>query len=94
MSRQMAAVESVTTVPEEDQKEKMCPSEENGVLNETSAPVDFSELTSSQFGISIQSFTPAPSSTRKGKVPKFHHWLLYVTNKSSKVQPFHCFVIT
>lgn len=72
MSRPMAAVESVTTV--EDRKEKMCPSEEDGVLNETSAPLDLSEFTSSQYGIPVQSFTAAPpSSTRKGKVPKCNH---------------------
>uniref|UniRef100_A0A3P8NMA7 PP1-binding domain-containing protein n=1 Tax=Astatotilapia calliptera TaxID=8154 RepID=A0A3P8NMA7_ASTCA len=37
------------------------------VLNQTSAPLNFSELTPSQFGISVQSFTPAASSNRKDK---------------------------
>ncbi|XP_071338179.1 cell division cycle-associated protein 2 isoform X2 [Trachinotus anak] len=55
---------------EGDQKEKMLSSSEEdvpAVLNGTSAPLNFSELTPSQFGISIQSFTPAASSNRKDK---------------------------
>lgn len=66
MSRQMAAVESITTVPEEDPEEKMSQSEDCA-LNETSTPLNFSELTPSQFGISIKSFTPSSSSICKGK---------------------------
>ncbi|KAG8011696.1 Cell division cycle-associated protein 2, partial [Nibea albiflora] len=37
------------------------------VLDDTSAPLNFSELTPCQFGISVQSFTPASLSNRKDK---------------------------
>ncbi|XP_045891410.1 cell division cycle-associated protein 2 isoform X1 [Micropterus dolomieu] len=67
----MATVKMNTaTSTEGDQKEKMLsPSEEDPslVLNETSAPLNFSGLTPHQFGISVQSFTPASSSNRKDK---------------------------
>lgn len=67
----MATVKMNTaTSTEGDQKEKMLsPSEEDPslVLNETSAPLNFSGLTPHQFGISVQSFTPASSSSRKGE---------------------------
>lgn len=67
----MATVKMNTaTSTEGDQKEKMLsPSEEDPslVLNETSAPLNFSGLTPHQFGISVQSFTPASSSSRKDK---------------------------
>ncbi|XP_056233368.1 cell division cycle-associated protein 2 isoform X1 [Seriola aureovittata] len=66
----MATVELNTTGTEGDQKEKMLsPSEEDSpaVLNGTSAPLNFSELTPCQFGISVQSFTPAVSSNHKDK---------------------------
>ncbi|XP_037536646.1 cell division cycle-associated protein 2 [Nematolebias whitei] len=59
----MAAVEPIAPGPE-DQEEKMSQSEDC-VLNETSVYLNFSELTPSQFGISIKSFTP--SSTCKDK---------------------------
>ncbi|GLD73937.1 cell division cycle-associated protein 2 isoform X1, partial [Lates japonicus] len=64
----MAATEMNTAGTEGDQKEKLLsPSEEDTVLNDTAAPLNFSELTPCQFGISIQSFTPAASSNRKDK---------------------------
>lgn len=66
---QMATVEIDTAGTEGDQKEKMSPSQEDSppVLNDTSAPLNFSELTPCQFGISVQSFTPASLSNRKGE---------------------------
>ncbi|XP_018525147.1 cell division cycle-associated protein 2 isoform X1 [Lates calcarifer] len=64
----MAATEMNTAGTEGDQKENLLsPSEEDTVLNDTAAPLNFSELTPCQFGISIQSFTPAASSNRKDK---------------------------
>lgn len=69
---QMATAEISTAACEGDHEGRaLCPSEEDApsVLNETSAPLNFSELTPSQFGISVQSFTPAASvsSKRKGE---------------------------
>ncbi|XP_070760893.1 cell division cycle-associated protein 2 [Enoplosus armatus] len=66
----MAAVEMNTASTEGHPKEKMLsPSEEDSppVLNGTSAPLNFSELTPHQFGISVQSFTPASVSNHKDK---------------------------
>lgn len=60
----MAAVEPITPGPED--QEKMSQSEDCA-LNETSTHLNFSELTPSQFGISIKSFTPSSSTTCKGK---------------------------
>ncbi|XP_017270027.1 cell division cycle-associated protein 2 isoform X3 [Kryptolebias marmoratus] len=56
----MAAVEPITTGPEEDQ-DKMAPPEEDTAIKETSTPLDFTELTPSQFGISVKSFIPSSS---------------------------------
>uniref|UniRef100_A0A3P8S1X5 PP1-binding domain-containing protein n=1 Tax=Amphiprion percula TaxID=161767 RepID=A0A3P8S1X5_AMPPE len=58
-----------TAGPNGEQKEKMLSSSEEAapsILNESLPPLNFSGLTPSQFGISIQSFTPA-SSDRKDK---------------------------
>ncbi|XP_040899224.1 cell division cycle-associated protein 2 isoform X2 [Toxotes jaculatrix] len=66
----MATMEMNTSGTEGDQKDKMLsPSEEDHphVLNGTSAPLNFSQLTPCQFGISVQSFTPAASSNHKDK---------------------------
>lgn len=47
----------------------LSPSEEDSppVLNDTSAPLNFSELTPREFGISVKSFTPASLSNGKGE---------------------------
>ncbi|XP_029296608.1 LOW QUALITY PROTEIN: cell division cycle-associated protein 2 [Cottoperca gobio] len=66
----MATVEMNTSSPEGDQKENLLPpSEEDSlpVLIDTTAPMNFSDLTPCQFGISVQSFTPASLSNRKDK---------------------------
>nr|XP_046241670.1 cell division cycle-associated protein 2 isoform X3 [Scatophagus argus] len=65
----MAMVKKNTGSAEEDQEEVFSPSEENSppVLKDVSAPLNFSELTPCQFGISAQSFTPASLSARKDK---------------------------
>ncbi|XP_044052570.1 cell division cycle-associated protein 2 isoform X2 [Siniperca chuatsi] len=66
----MATVEMNTASTEGDQEEKiLSPSEEDSppVLNDTLPPLNFSELTPHQFGISVQSFTPASLSNRKDK---------------------------
>lgn len=67
---QMATVEMSTASTEGDQKEKMLPPSADDsppVLNDASVPLNFSELTPCQFGISVQSFTPASLSDRKGE---------------------------
>ncbi|XP_041793217.1 cell division cycle-associated protein 2 isoform X4 [Chelmon rostratus] len=67
---QMATVERSTGSTEGDQQERaLSPSEEDSplVLNDTSAPLNFSELTPCQFGISVQSFTPTSLSNNKDK---------------------------
>lgn len=65
------ATAEISTVPcEGDQEGAVSPpsvEDTPSVLNQTSAPLNFSELTPSQFGISVQSFTPAASSNRKDK---------------------------
>lgn len=66
----MATTEMSTTDHEGEQREKMLsPSEEEAppVVDGTSDPLNFSKLTPCQFGISVQSFTPATSSNRKGE---------------------------
>ncbi|XP_073321561.1 cell division cycle-associated protein 2 isoform X2 [Pagrus major] len=66
----MATVERKTSSTEGDQKEKLLsPSEEDSppVLKDTSSHLNFSELTPCQFGISVQSFTPASLSKSKEK---------------------------
>lgn len=66
----MATAEISTVSCEGDQEGAASPpSVEDipSVLNQTSAPLNFCELTPSQFGISVQSFTPAASSNRKDK---------------------------
>ncbi|XP_074527432.1 cell division cycle-associated protein 2 isoform X2 [Halichoeres trimaculatus] len=66
----MAAVEVNTVDSVEDQKEKMsAPSEEESsqITTDKPAPLDFSGLTPHQFGISVQSFTPASLPVRKDK---------------------------
>ncbi|KAM7391508.1 hypothetical protein PAMP_022193 [Pampus punctatissimus] len=58
-----------TAGSEGDQRAKVLPSSEEDsppVLNDISTPLNFSKLTPSQFGISVQSFNPA-SSNRKEK---------------------------
>ncbi|XP_061586335.1 cell division cycle-associated protein 2 isoform X2 [Cololabis saira] len=64
----MAAVETITAGTKGDEMEKPSTSEEEApaVLTETSAPLNFSELTPSQFGISVESFKPK-SSNHKDK---------------------------
>ncbi len=67
---QIANVERNAVRTEGDQMEKMLsPSEEHSspVLNDTSAPLDFSTLTPCQFGISVQSFAPASLPNLKGE---------------------------
>uniref|UniRef100_A0A3B4G9M6 PP1-binding domain-containing protein n=1 Tax=Pundamilia nyererei TaxID=303518 RepID=A0A3B4G9M6_9CICH len=66
----MATAEISTVSCEGDQEGAVSPpsvEDTPSVLNQTSAPLNFSELTPSQFGISVQSFTPAVSSNRKDK---------------------------
>lgn len=77
-SLQMATAEISTASCEGDQEGAASPSsveDTPSVLNQTSAPLNFSELTPSQFGISVQSFTPAASSNRKGERGWFVIWL-------------------
>ncbi|XP_059192202.1 cell division cycle-associated protein 2 isoform X3 [Centropristis striata] len=65
----METVEMNTACTEGHQKEKMLPPSEEDfppVSKETSDTLNFSDLTPSQFGISVQSFTPALSN-RKDK---------------------------
>ncbi|XP_067459067.1 cell division cycle-associated protein 2 isoform X2 [Thunnus thynnus] len=65
----MSTAEMNTAGTDGDQRLKVLPfSEEDSppVVNDISAPLNFSELTPSQFGISVQSFTPI-SSNRKDK---------------------------
>ncbi|XP_062273144.1 cell division cycle-associated protein 2 [Scomber scombrus] len=65
----MSTIEMNTTGTEGDQRmTSLPPSEEDTppVINDISALLNFGELTPSQFGISVQSFTPA-SSDRKDK---------------------------
>ncbi|XP_042344687.1 cell division cycle-associated protein 2 isoform X3 [Plectropomus leopardus] len=66
----MATVEMTTDSTEGDQERGiLSPSvvDSTPVLNDFSAPLNFSELTPCQFGISVQSFAPASSSNRKDK---------------------------
>ncbi|XP_029959822.1 cell division cycle-associated protein 2 isoform X1 [Salarias fasciatus] len=67
----MAAEKLDLVGPDVDQQEKtLPPSEEEDtplVSDEPSAPLDFSELTPLQFGISVQSFSPKLSSNCKDK---------------------------
>ncbi|XP_072244590.1 cell division cycle-associated protein 2 isoform X2 [Leuresthes tenuis] len=60
----MATVETLTGDTKEDQV-NMSPSKDTtpSVLSEPSVPLNFSELTPSQFGISVESFTPSTSSS-------------------------------
>lgn len=77
-SLQMATAEISTVSCEGDQEGAASPpsvEDTPSVLNQTSAPLNFSELTPSQFGISVQSFTPAASSNRKGERGRFVIWL-------------------
>lgn len=65
------SVQMANVLTEGNQLEKvLSPSEEVDcppVLDDTSAPLNFSGLTPCQFGISAQSFTPASLSNRKGE---------------------------
>ncbi|XP_030271520.1 cell division cycle-associated protein 2 isoform X3 [Sparus aurata] len=66
----MATVERKTRSTEGVQKEKLLASSEEdspSVVNDTSSQLNFSELTPCQFGISVQSFTPASLSKSKEK---------------------------
>ncbi|XP_029366847.1 cell division cycle-associated protein 2 isoform X2 [Echeneis naucrates] len=66
----MANIEKNTAGAGADQIEKMGPSEEEAppiCPNGTLPPLNFSELTPTQFGISVQSFIPAASSNSKDK---------------------------
>ncbi|KAM4577501.1 cell division cycle-associated protein 2 isoform 2-T2 [Odontesthes bonariensis] len=67
-TRQMATVETITADTKEDQ-ENMSHSKDATpyVLNEPSVPINFSELTPSQFGISVESFTTSSSSSSNPK---------------------------
>lgn len=69
LSMQMATVERNAGCTEGEQKETMSPPKEDSppVLNDTTAPLNFSELTPCQFGISVKSFTPASLSNCKGE---------------------------
>lgn len=70
-SIQMATVERKTRSTEGVQKEKLLASSEEdspSVVNDTSSQLNFSELTPCQFGISVQSFTPASLSKSKGEM--------------------------
>lgn len=67
---QMATTDRKTAGTEEELREKtLPPTEEEAppVLNDISAPLNFSELTPCQFGISEQSFIPSSSSNRKSE---------------------------
>lgn len=71
----MATTDMKTAGTEEEQKEKMLsPSEEEAtlVLNDISAPLNFSELTPSQFGISEQSFIPSSSNRKSERTGLFY----------------------
>ncbi|XP_031705304.1 cell division cycle-associated protein 2 isoform X2 [Anarrhichthys ocellatus] len=61
--------EMATAEMNTDGDQTLSPSEEDSppVLDDTSVPLNFSELTPSQFGISVQSFTPASLSNSKDK---------------------------
>ncbi|XP_026199726.1 cell division cycle-associated protein 2 isoform X2 [Anabas testudineus] len=56
--------ETKTAGTEEELKEETSPSEKEAtpVFDDTSAPLNFSKITPSQFGISVQSFIPSSSS--------------------------------
>lgn len=68
-SMQMATVERNAGCTEGEQKEtKSSPGEDSPpVLNDTTAPLNFAELTPCQFGISVKSFTPASLPNCKGE---------------------------
>ncbi|KAM9392142.1 cell division cycle-associated protein 2 [Pholidichthys leucotaenia] len=59
------AAEEMNTTETEREGWLTCSEDNHPDTNETSAPLNFSELTLDQFGITIQSFTSAPSSIRK-----------------------------
>uniref|UniRef100_A0A096M6P7 Cell division cycle associated 2 n=1 Tax=Poecilia formosa TaxID=48698 RepID=A0A096M6P7_POEFO len=61
----MSTDQAVTKVPVGDQ-ENMPPAQENApsVMNEISTPLNFSELTPRQFGISVESFIPSSSNCK------------------------------
>ncbi|PWA18503.1 hypothetical protein CCH79_00009862 [Gambusia affinis] len=61
----MSTYQAVTKVPVGDQ-ENMSPAQEDApaVMNEISTPLNFSELTPRQFGISVESFIPSSSSCK------------------------------
>lgn len=62
----MATVEMITAGCKGDQEETTSSKENTpSVLSESN--VNFSELTPLQFGISVESFTPASSSQRRGE---------------------------
>ncbi|XP_034004385.1 cell division cycle-associated protein 2 [Trematomus bernacchii] len=66
----MATLENNTASTDGDQKENMLtPSklDSHPVLNDTTAPMMFSNLTPSQFGISVHSFTPTSLPNHKDK---------------------------
>ncbi|MEQ2267173.1 hypothetical protein XENORESO_002639, partial [Xenotaenia resolanae] len=67
LTHKMATDQAINVASMGDQ-ESRSRSEEDvpAVLNETSAPLNFSELTPHQFGISVESFIPS-SSNCKGK---------------------------
>lgn len=69
LSVQMATTEMSMTDAEGEQKEVLSPPEEDAppVSDASSDPLNFSKLTPCQFGISVQSFTPAAASNRKGE---------------------------
>lgn len=65
----MATKEMIPDGTEGDQRENMLPPSEDvcsPFLKDNSASLNFPGLTPSQFGISVQSFTPSSSSNRKG----------------------------
>lgn len=63
----MATVEMNTASTEGDQKEGILSEKASPPVLNTPAPLNFSELTPCQFGISVQSFTPASLSNCKDK---------------------------
>ncbi|XP_063752374.1 LOW QUALITY PROTEIN: cell division cycle-associated protein 2 [Eleginops maclovinus] len=65
----MASLEMNTASTDGDQENMLIPSkvDSHPVLNDTNAPMNFTDLTPCRFGISVQSFSQASSPNRKDK---------------------------
>ncbi|XP_032435398.1 cell division cycle-associated protein 2 isoform X2 [Xiphophorus hellerii] len=72
----MSTYQAVTKVPVGDQ-ESMSPAQEDAPagMNEISTPLNFSELTPRQFGISVESFIPSSSNCKdKSRLAQIKAW--------------------